>query len=636
MDERKLPWLTPAVFGVALVVLLLDGTGGPGWGAASAHVVLAARFEHVAASPFYDLIAGAFSAVLPAGEPGFRIGVLGALLGACTLAGIVAAVRALLPKDPVAGVVGASLVLVSPPFREAAAFASPSLLASAGLVAAVTLALRFASKGEARDAIGAVAACALVIGSVPWLGALLTIALVIWLARAGARRDHLALTIAALGVLIIVLWFGASGALPSLVPNLGGPLAAAGRGAAAIVLGAGLLGLAFGALTGLPRVRPIFVILVLALVHEALFGGGAAALAALCAIGVAILPSAAIRAIAPTLTGLPRHALALGIGLPLLGVAAATGATFSMDDPDSAPRELAHDLVDGLPPTGGIFVATRGTSWLAIHHEMIVAGMRPDLALVPPLPATQADAIVANALRANQVVGSDVASFGRLDVTRAMPRFRGYELVGEPPASPVAVPPPATYASAIGREQALLLALERGRYEGANGRLDAAARALGLEQRFGAADLAILGATVPSRERPALFGLIPRELIGVRVEPWLVDLFGDDLAWVAGVTVPPLPATAPAARKLHARWRAILSGAATPEDPEIAALGEIAVKATRELFKSDEAPAGSGAMGSAANGSAANGSAANGSAANGSAANGSATNGSATNGSAAN
>src|SRR5688572_1268380 len=105
MEERKLPWVTPAVFGIALVVLILDATGGPGWGAGSAHVVLAARFEHVAASPLYDLLAGAFAAVIPAGEPGFRLGLLGALLGACTLAGIVAASRALLPKDPFAGVV---------------------------------------------------------------------------------------------------------------------------------------------------------------------------------------------------------------------------------------------------------------------------------------------------------------------------------------------------------------------------------------------------------------------------------------------------------------------------------------------------------------------------------------------------
>ena len=66
--------------------------------------------------------------------------------------------------------------------------------------------------------------------------------------------------------------------------------------------------------------------------------------------------------------------------------------------------------------------------------------------------------------------------------------------------------------------------------------------------------------------------------------PWLIDLFGDDLAWVAGLTIPALPADAPPARKLHERWRAILAGQATPDDPGIAALGPAAVAATKKLF----------------------------------------------------
>jgi hypothetical protein len=97
----KLSWLTPIVFGVALVVLILDAGAGPGWGASSAHVV-ATRFDHVAASPLYDIIASAATTLIPAGEPGFRLGLLGALLGACTVAGVLAASQALLPKDPLA------------------------------------------------------------------------------------------------------------------------------------------------------------------------------------------------------------------------------------------------------------------------------------------------------------------------------------------------------------------------------------------------------------------------------------------------------------------------------------------------------------------------------------------------------
>jgi hypothetical protein len=316
-----------------------------------------------------------------------------------------------------------------------------------------------------------------------------------------------------------------------------------------------------------------------------LFGGAPAALLAIAAIGVAILPSAIVRvAVTPSTAPIKRHALAAAAGLPLVGVAAATGASFTVDDPANAPRALAHDLVDAIPPGTGLFVATRPASWLAIQHEMIVAGARPDLTLVPPLPSDQADAIVANALRAKHLVGSDAASFGRLDVTRATPRGRAFQLLGEVPPPPTSVARPATYASSIGREQATLLALERARYEGANGRLDAAARAAGLERRFGAADLAVLASTAPSRDRPALFGLLPSELVAHDVGPWLLDLFGDDLAWVAGIAIPELPANAPPARRLHAKWRAILSGTATPNDPDIGALGPAAVKATRELF----------------------------------------------------
>jgi len=594
MDGRKLPWLVPAVFGIALVALVVDAGSGPGWGTASAHVVLAARFDHVAASPLYDLVAGAFTALVPAGEPGFRLGLLAALLGACTLAGVVAAARALLPKDPFAGVVGAVLLMLAPPFREAAAFASPAMLAAAGLTWSLVFALRFVTEKETRDAVTALAACALVIGSTPWLGALATIVVVGWLARAGARRDVLAIVVGALGLLMMALWLTASGSLPGLAASVGAPLVVAGRGSAAIVVGVGLIGLGFGALTSLPRVRPLALVMFVVLVHEVLVGGNAAVLLAVGAIGIAIVPSAVVRALSVSTDGLVRHALTLGAAVPVVGVAFATGATITVEDPADAPTTLAHDLVDSLPPGSGVFVATRPATWLAIHHEMVVAGVRPDLALVPPVRADQADVIVANALREKLVVGSDAASFGRLDVTRATPRGRAFQLLGDVPPAPARVLPPAEYATVIGREEAIALALERARYEALNGRLDGAARAAGLEQRFGAADLAVLGATIPTRDRPALFGMIPGELLP-RGAAFVLDLFGDDLAWVAGIPVPALPAHAPAARRLHAKWRAILSGAATPNDPDIAALGASAVSATRTLFVEVKPPGESGA-----------------------------------------
>lgn len=581
MEARKLP-LVPIVFGVALVALIAGTGSGPGWASSAAYVVLAVRGEQVAASPLYDLVASAFT-LLPVGEPGFRLGVLGALLGAATLAGVVAASRALLPKDPAAAVIAAILLYIAPPFRDAAAFATPSILAAAGTTWAIALAIHFARTRDTRDGVGALAACVLVIGSAPWLGAVLAIVVGIYVARAGLRRDVLAIVAAATGLAIALVWLPATGTLPGLAGSAAHALASSGRGAAAIVLGAGLVGISFAALTGLPHARVLAIVVVIAIVHHALVGSTTPVLLAVFAIGAAIVPSAIVRAAASSTEGLRRHLITLAAGVPLVAVAALIGATwFSVDDPGDEPARLAHDLVDAVPPGAGVFVATRTTTWLALQHEMTVAGARPDLALVPPMPAEQGDAIVANALRGERIVGADVAAFGRLDVRRAIPRGRGFQLVGDIPAPPPAVPSPASYASQTGREQAILLALERARYEAASGRLDAAARAAGLEQRFGAADLAILGGTVPSKDRPALFGFLP--IARAPVAPWMLDAFGDDLAWVAGIDVPALDASAPIARRLHAKWRAILSGTATPDDPDIAALGDDAVRATKQLF----------------------------------------------------
>jgi hypothetical protein len=582
MDGRKLAQARcTAVFAVGLVVLVLDAGGGPGWGATSAHALLAVRADHHGASPLYDVLASVAS-LIPAGEMGFRIGLLAALLGACTLAGVVALAGALLPKDPVAGVIAALLLALAPGFREAAAFAAPSMLAGAGCVWAIAFATSFSRDRDARAAMSALAACAVVIGSAPWLGAALAIAIVVGLARAGARRDLLAIGVGAIGLVIVLLWIGATGALPGRGGSLVA-LAAGGRGAGAIVVGAGLLGAAFAALTGLPRASWLGAAIVIALVHEVIAGANAVVVLPLLAAAAAIVPGAVVRVAASTQTGWRRHAITAAASVPLLAVAALTGATFRVEDPGATPTALARDLVDPLPPGSGIFVATRPTTWLAISYEMTIAGVRPDLTLVPPIAATQADAVVANALRDSRIVGADVAAFGRLDIQRAIPRGRGFQLVGDRPAAPTSVVGPAHYATAIGAEQALLQALERARFEAANGRLDAAARALGLEARFGAADLAVLGSTVPSKARPALFGFLP--LAEEPTGSWLADTFGDDLAWVAGIPIDEPPLDAPMPRQLHARWRAVLAGTLKPDDASITALGPAAVRATRELFE---------------------------------------------------
>jgi hypothetical protein len=584
--QAKLPRLELIVLGVAFVVLVLDAGGGPGWSASASSAVLATRLTHLASAPLYDVLA-TVAALLPFGEVGFRLGVLDAVIGAFTLAGVVAAVRALVPRDVGAAVVAVGLLLIAPPFRDAAAFASPSILAACGAVWSLAFAARYArhkteATADARDAIAAIGACAVVVGSAPWLGGALTFAIAAWLWRSGAR-ELVTLGVGALGIFVVVWWFDAGGSLPGAAGSLTATVAASGRGAAAIVVGAGLIGVGFAALTGLRGTRWLALLVALAASHEIVVGSSAPALVALLAIGVAIIPSAIIRATQPNLDGSRRHALAFAAGVPLLAIALALGGTMTVDDPADAPTQLATDLTSALPPGPGVFIATRGIPYLALQYEAAIAGARPDLAIAPPMPEQQADGVAADALRANRTVGADAASFGRLDVRLAVPRGRGFQLVREPPTiTGMTVSGPAHYPSSVGREQAILLALERARYEAANQRLDVAARALGLEARFGAADLAVLAATLPSAERPALFGFLP--LDAAPLGTWMIDLFGDDLAWVGGIPIPPVDDRAPMPRRLHAKWRDILLGKLTPDDPSIAALGPRAIATTKALF----------------------------------------------------
>jgi hypothetical protein len=589
---KELAWLEPTVFVLALVVFILGTGGGPGWGS-SIHVVLATRLVHVATAPLYDVLAS-IASLVPAGEPGFRLGVLGALLGAATLAGVVAAVRALVPREPSTGLVAALLLAIAPPFREATAFATPSILAACGTAWAIAFALRYARDSrdippigtsippltDARDAAAAIAACAVVVGSAPWLGAALTIAVAIFLARRGAPRTILAVSVGALGLAVVALWWSALGGAPGANGSLAATIGET-RGAAAIVVGVGLVGIGFGALTGLPFAAWLALVALVVAGHQIIVGGAPSTMLVAFAIGAAIVPSAVVRALAHG-HGWRRQLLAFSVGLPLVAAAALAIDRFSVDDPGSAPHDLAFDLESSVPPGPGVFVATRTTSWLALAHEATIAGARPDLALVSPRPSDEADTIVADTLRADRIAAADAATVGRLDPRRTIPRGRGFQLVQEIPERAMPVAPPATYATATGREQGILLALERARFEAASGRYDLAARAAGLAERFGAADLAVLAATTVTPLRPPLFEHLP--LAGEPVGPWLLELYGDDLAWIAGLPEPELPADAPMPRRLHAKWREILTGRTTPDDPAIAEMGLSAIIATRTRF----------------------------------------------------
>ena len=586
-------WLESVVLAVAMVALVATAATGPGWGAAALRSLPAANLDHTGSAPLFDLL-GAVAIRLPFGEPAFRIALLGAVLGGLTLAGAVRAARLVVPNQPAAGAIGPMLLLLAPAFREA--ISSPAMLAACGTAWTAACAADFARGKDAGRGLAALACTGIVIGSAPWLGALLAIVVAIGLVRAAGppeRRDlrlaistaewqcgwieRVVATIGMLGALAVALWIGAVGALPELSPRLAPLVAASGAGATAVLVGSGLLGASFAAITAHPAARLVVTLVVVCALHALIVADGVAPLLVAFAIAVAVIPAAVARALPPA-----RELVAVAAGVPLVAAEALTGVS-AQPDAGNAPTLLAHDLTDELPPGPGVFVATRAISWFAVAYEFAIADARPDLALAPLRAPDEADVVAADALRAEHVVGSDAASFGRLDVTRARPRGRGFQLLFAAPGSASVPPPPARYATDTGDEQATLLALERARYEAASGRLDAAARAAGLTDRFGAADLAVLATTAPSRIRPALFGFVPA-LDDRRPGRWLLELFGDDLAWVAGLDQRPLPADAPAARKLHAKWREIWLGKAKPDDPAIAALGSAAVAATKQML----------------------------------------------------
>src|SRR5262249_19588524 len=161
-------------------------------------------------SPLYDALAGA-AAMLPVGEPGFRLAVLAALLSALTLVGIVGSVRALVRREVAGSLVAAALLLTAAPFREAAASATPAMLAACGATWAIGFASRYARSKDRRDVVSALVGCVFIVGSAPWLGVAFVVIVTAWLWRHGAKTDMLALSIGAIGVFVIILWLDALG-----------------------------------------------------------------------------------------------------------------------------------------------------------------------------------------------------------------------------------------------------------------------------------------------------------------------------------------------------------------------------------------------------------------------------------------
>ncbi|MCG8418811.1 MAG: tetratricopeptide repeat protein [Proteobacteria bacterium] len=392
-------------------------------------------------------------------------------------------------------------------------------------------------------------------------------------------------------------------------------------GAGAGLVWGGLLGLAFAALTGL---RGTGVVLASAL---AIIAGAAtqertnpdmpgyvlpallflaAGLAPLCGAILRMLPAVW------TATSRQQYVASAVILTPLVGFALLAPTLHSQRFGNSGfqhhddPLHLWSDTVGRMPPGPGAFFANSDYSLFTAQYERLVAGQRPDIAVVNAalcrdqwflthvkntLPALYvpyiddglrgqtAPRLAIENLTRQRAVAGDVPTFVRLDRLvsgRATPMGRGYRYAlssDRPTGSPGSrVPgdgalPPPRFQGPLGRRISERIGLIRGFFELSRGRLAEAARAAGLFERFGQADMTALSSASPAR--PGLHQYLPIMTAVFISEPWQLDLLGDEIAWVAGLqpdeqnpgAVPAdqisTPNTVPE-RRLHALWRELL------------------------------------------------------------------------------
>ncbi len=626
------------VFVLAAVAFVLMAAPGITWMddgelAAAAYALGGA---HPPGHPVHTLL-GKLATLIPVGEIGFRVTLVSALSMAATASGVVALARTLVPGERVASLVAGGLVVLSPVAQVNASRVEVYGPVAAMVVWATACALRFCraaeDEGRAADALVAavlfgcaaavhpvIAAAAAVVPALaviraagvrlirigPWallLGLLPLIAYAQLAVRAGAASPPLMVwgdptSAGALWTLVTGANYQGNFALAGLAGRFSGLALLVGEGMGLGILVGGLVGLGTGAATGLRGAGTV-------LLSAACVIGGAALQArfnpdmpgyvlpalALLAAGLAPAIGAGLRMLPSVPTGPRRHLVAAALALPLVAVglagrtARATDSGFRRGDD---PTRRVAATVGQMPPGPAAYVVHGDDALFPALYERIVAGYRPDVAIVNgelmrdrwfvtqvdrSLPAlyvpfvndgrrypSMVEALVTGNLMAGRPVGGDEWIWRTGKPSPAAPMGRGYRY-GPEPTRAAPAPPPPDYRGAVGARVAGRIGLTRALYEAARGRLPAAVTATALSNRF-AGDEDALAAATPDPGRPVLYGLVPHKTPIFIFARWQAELFGDDLAWIAGLP-PPDPAVAGAVyeRRVHLVWRQVLSGA---------------------------------------------------------------------------
>ena len=414
--------------------------------------------------------------------------------------------------------------------------------------------------------------------------------------------------------------------IDGLVHRFAGAWSLVGEFSALGAMVGGLIGLGLGAVTGLRPARVVLGVAVCVVLGAALqdffnpdLRGYVLVAILAVAAGLSPLLVAAIRLLPSDLFEGNRWAKPVAIAailLPLSAGGVLAGGSAELDRGDD-PAWLWRETVEAMPPGPGLYFTSGDHTLFAGQYERLVAGGRPDIALAHPdlcrdewflrhlkrlvpdlyvpyvddgVRGSLAERLAVSNLRKGRTVGGDMPAFGRLESKRARPLARGFVWsldIANTGATEPAPPPPALHGF-MGHRIAQTLGLARADYEAERGRFAEAARAAGVASQV---DMAALAAAVPSVARPPLLGIMPRQTTMLLHEPWVTQLFRDDLEWQAGLDARAPPADAPFERQVHARWRALLTEQLEPGAPPLVDSRDVAVATTRLLVTMGRASA---------------------------------------------
>ena len=466
----------------ALVALVVDARRRRGLGRRrSARAVFAARLEHVATAPLYDVARGVAALV-----PGRRARVPPRASRRAARRLHTRRRRRRGPRARARGSARRARRRVAPRDRAAVARAArsrPPILAACGTAWALALTGEPPVRHSHRRLSSAARR-----GSAPRSRS----------SSRCARRASLLALRRRDWPLVVALWLGASGSLPGFRPA---SRRRSRRPPGRDLVGAGLLGIGFGALTALPTRA-------LARARDRGRRGPRDR-------------RRRHRARARRARDRDRDRARRDRPRRLAGTAAAPrdgrGRRVPLASPRCSRRVLRPGRRDAarlasissdVPPGPGVFVTTRTATWLALalrgDHRRRAPRPRARAA-APPL---QADVIVANTLRAGESLRR-MPPRSVVSTSRAIPRRRGFQLVGDIPDDAMPVLPPATYATAIGRE-AIRPARARARAPRGHDRPTRSRGACGGSRRpLRRRRPRRARRHDPDAQRPALFGFLP-------------------------------------------------------------------------------------------------------------------------------